>query len=734
MAERLLGSLAKGTYRATVEPAKQAVEQAIDPKIMRSVFSAGLIGPLIRSIVSEYDKKDEGGQKDKPQVISSDLSRGLEAMSSQLSTLASIMDDIRELTKSQLLTDKDQFNKTLRQTQKADLQAIEDKLEGKKPSVSSLVDPTKKDDKNRLGIVSSLFDFVKNNPILSALLGAGLLASSKTIQKFFEGLSESALPGMVSEGFQSFKDNLSVGVGSILENLGLSVGTEVSKIITSGLISGLVSKLILRRFGLGFLVGAGIEGVNQIKGSENQEGSQNKSEASPFGDISSALGIVLAASMAGSAIKGGKKIFDIGKGIFGSKAPAIAGAGAAAAAGAAIGPSMAGTAPSPGGIQVPGYSRGREEIGREEKSLKRVEEKRGFKGLVNRVRRLNATYKGKKNVALIVSKIIAARVGVALASTIFTGPIGLVLAVLSAGLTLYQFSDILDEMEETETGGADASGDQDDATSMQGTPSGQAQASVRPPVSSTGNSMDDYTRKVIAAESGGQNIKNPLSSASGVYQIMDKTFEGLKKNNPSTLGKYTKEQFDNDVNIQKEFFEALTKENAEKLTKAGFEANEKNMYLTHRFGITDALSILRKSKEPGGMQSNLKDVIPSGRFAMIVKQNPDIKEGTTIAGAMLGAYSKMDKNIQMSAPASTTNNMTPEKNPLMNVGIIGELSRFYEMATGQPLVINNNQSSSVMSGGGGGDNRPTAQPVHAPNSGEQDRLRDMYGFPAGFFY
>lgn len=718
MAERLLGSLAKGTYKATVEPAKQAVEQAIDPKIMRSVFSAGLIGPLIRSIVSEYDKKDEGGQKDKPQVISSDLSRGLEAMSSQLSTLASIMDDIRELTKSQLLTDKDQFNKTLRQTQKADLQAIEDKLEGKKPSVSSLVDSTKKDDKNRLGIVSSLFDFVKNNPILSALLGAGLLASSKTIQKFFEGLSEGALPGMVSEGFQSFKDNLSVGVGSILENLGLSVGTEVSKIITSGLISGLVSKLILRRFGLGFLVGTGIEGVNQIKGSENQEGNQegnqNKSEASPFEDIASTLGIVLATAMAGSAIKGGKKIFDIGKGMFGSKAPAIAGAGATAAAGAAVGPPMAGTAASVAN----------------DKKLTPLERSKLYASRQTTVPGTSTTKlsamlsKAIKKVSLAaVIAFFKARLGVAALSMLVGGPIGFLLVLVQLGPPafdlLQEFLDSSDNLDDVDRA---TGGDRGLDVSPEGVPTMRNVISVGPdgvptsvpsPLSSLGPASVPYSKGITWNQLSEEQKQALLKSQS--------ISEGYGKpgtlptdlNNPGALTyRPWMKEFGATQNMERGTAENKGKFAQFPTPEAGFAAQRE--LWQRMYGNTPIDEALRKWVAPVGADREAQfKSYESKIFTAIGQPRPQ-------SGEIKG---------QPTGPAA--NNMTPEKNPLMNVGIIGELSRFYEMATGQPLVINNNQSSSVVGGGGGGDNRPGAQPVHAPNSGEQDRLRDMYGYPRG---
>ena len=44
--------------------------------------------------------------------------------------------------------------------------------------------------------------------------------------------------------------------------------------------------------------------------------------------------------------------------------------------------------------------------------------------------------------------------------------------------------------------------------------------------------QDPTNRAIAKLETGGGSTKNPESSASGIYQFIRSTFEGVKKNNP----------------------------------------------------------------------------------------------------------------------------------------------------------------------------------------------------------
>lgn len=719
MAEKLLEAIAKGSYKAVADPVKQATKTAVDPNVMATIYKTGIIGPLIRSVVAEY-KKGEPASKSKMETsVISDLSKNLNSLSVQLSSIADIMDDIRTLNSQQLKVDKDQFVKERREIKKNELKSIEEKLEAKKPSVSSIASVDKK---GGIGFIKDIGNFIKNNPLLTAAIVGTITVFSDELQKFFRGvLKGSQFQENATEAATKLRDTIGVGVSGIFDRLGIEISDSLNKIFSSAVIGGIVAHLLRMRFRTGALAGAGV--------AIGQQGNEGQGKESDWIDnfINGVLGIA-----AGSAAIG------IGKFALKSGGNALKDKITKPRIEPQIKPPVSSIPPTPtqpkSGIIVPGQN----EVGREGREARARKEKQISKQqLSTTAKRLNKIIQ-RRGIKWVM-KFLAARLGFAATAAIVGGAatswsgVGLVIFLLGVGYAAYEIYDVISEMESydsdtfsNETGSTDnnlgriLNQGAEQMTPEQRMSLRDSNPMIRPPLSAF--DADDYTQKVIAAESGGQNKKNPLSSAYGVYQITKETFEGIRNNNKE-LQKFSYEQFQQNTDIQKKFFEALTEENAKKLEKAGFEPDQKNLYLAHRFGITDALSILRKSKEPGGMNEPLSSVIPAERFKKIDEQNTDISAGTTIAGAMLGAYAKMDSNVQMNSSLAS---MTPATNPLENLSFIKELQAIESALTGKPTTIIMDNSQNMSSTGSSNESRPGNPSTVMPYIREHDKIHGNF--------
>lgn len=235
MAEKLLSAIATGTYKAAAAPVR-AAREALDPNIMQTLYKTGILGPIIRATVSEYQKKDKSNSSStdvKNTVILSNLSKGINSMSQQLSSIADIMDDIKELTKNQLKVDKESFKSTERLNKKTQLQSREEKLEASKPSVSGVFGGLKDKAKDTgFGqLASGLFGFMKENPLLTALIGGAMFASSKNIQKFVEDFRKQT---NIDKDVKDASDYAAKTIGGVLKsgimNIEESIREQLSKI------------------------------------------------------------------------------------------------------------------------------------------------------------------------------------------------------------------------------------------------------------------------------------------------------------------------------------------------------------------------------------------------------------------------------------------------------------------------------------------------------------------------
>ena len=100
-------------------------------------------------------------------------------------------------------------------------------------------------------------------------------------------------------------------------------------------------------------------------------------------------------------------------------------------------------------------------------------------------------------------------------------------------------------------------------------------------------SKDNTLNLIAAAESDFKNVPNAggTSGAYGIYQIVPKTFEGIKTNNPE-LKDYTWEQFKADPKIQTVFAEKLKQENIGRLKNKNIQDTPLNQYTVWFSGNT----------------------------------------------------------------------------------------------------------------------------------------------------
>lgn len=100
-------------------------------------------------------------------------------------------------------------------------------------------------------------------------------------------------------------------------------------------------------------------------------------------------------------------------------------------------------------------------------------------------------------------------------------------------------------------------------------------------------SKDNILNLIAAAESDFKNAPNAggTSGAYGIYQIVPKTFEGIKTNNPE-LKDYTWEQFKADPKIQTVFAEKLKQENIGRLKNKNIQDTPLNQYTVWFSGST----------------------------------------------------------------------------------------------------------------------------------------------------
>ena len=139
-------------------------------------------------------------------------------------------------------------------------------------------------------------------------------------------------------------------------------------------------------------------------------------------------------------------------------------------------------------------------------------------------------------------------------------------------------------------------------------------------------------------ESGGSYAppKNPYGTASGKYQFIQSTFNGVQRNNPD-LPKVSFQEFQQNPDIQEKYQFALRKENQKILNKNGLELTPANEYIVHFAGAPRGTALLKAPDEMPLNQFFPQDVLKNNRLSGEMSVG-DFKN--TISQKMLKAMGK----------------------------------------------------------------------------------------------
>lgn len=104
---------------------------------------------------------------------------------------------------------------------------------------------------------------------------------------------------------------------------------------------------------------------------------------------------------------------------------------------------------------------------------------------------------------------------------------------------------------------------------------------------------NEVNNGIASLESGGNySAANPESTASGKYQFILPTFEGVKRNNP-TLPQISFEEFKKNPQAQEQYQSALLAENTAALEKNQLDVNPVNQYVMHWAGAPKGAALLK---------------------------------------------------------------------------------------------------------------------------------------------
>jgi hypothetical protein len=161
---------------------------------------------------------------------------------------------------------------------------------------------------------------------------------------------------------------------------------------------------------------------------------------------------------------------------------------------------------------------------------------------------------------------------------------------------------------------------------------------------------------------GSYGAKNPNSTASGKYQFIQSTFNGVQKNNPD-LPKVSFEEFKQNPDIQEKYQFALRKENQRALNKNGLELTPANEYIIHFAGGPRGTALLKAPDEMPLNQFFPETVLKNNRLSGEMSVG-DFKN--TISQKMLVAMGKYPSTGQ--GQGRNTSDRVPPGTPITESG------------------------------------------------------------------
>lgn len=155
---------------------------------------------------------------------------------------------------------------------------------------------------------------------------------------------------------------------------------------------------------------------------------------------------------------------------------------------------------------------------------------------------------------------------------------------------------------------------------------------------------------IMACESGGRNVRCEIGgSASGLYQMMPKTWDHLQNIHPELRGANR-----NDPRMQTLAAFYLMQDNAKSLQGRGIEANATNIYLAHFLGAGGAAAALSHSS--GTPLSEISALAPA------LRANPHIR-GMNVGMLQAWASKKMGGKVSLSG----SDDLEEEKNARLDL-------------------------------------------------------------------
>lgn len=156
--------------------------------------------------------------------------------------------------------------------------------------------------------------------------------------------------------------------------------------------------------------------------------------------------------------------------------------------------------------------------------------------------------------------------------------------------------------------------------------------------------VNSYMERVVGAESDGRtDAKNPLSTATGLGQFIERTWLGLfKERFPERAAGMSRDEIlarRTDRGDSVELIRVLTEQNSRALEKAGLATTDRNLYLAHFAGAQGAVDLLRADR--GASAASILG-------ADAARANPTIVGGGRTAGSVIDWA---DRTINRGAPA-----------------------------------------------------------------------------------
>jgi hypothetical protein len=212
----------------------------------------------------------------------------------------------------------------------------------------------------------------------------------------------------------------------------------------------------------------------------------------------------------------------------------------------------------------------------------------------------------------------------------------------------------------------------------------EAEAQVREKYNPQGTAPTKSTiQKLIGAESSGRtNVKNPNSSAFGLGQFTQGTFEDLakRKDAPAAIAGKTWDEYKKDPAIQRAALEDLTRRNQSVLAKEGIPTSDTATYLAHFLGAAGVKRLYAAGDNAPIASAVSKEAMDSNPEIFADVKN--VRELKIWAGKKMGEPESVALAPQQK-PATVASGEDKDKPKLADGGIVKAKSGGTEVIVGE---------------------------------------------------